>query len=468
MKLGLKKINLCNQYTKKCKECTNFNSCINFANFFEKHKETASYAHFDYRTSLANPKTRKYIMNPEKVKKHGFYPFVNFTKKETKYSKEIPDHIKYKERELYYAAHLDRCIYQYYAHLINTAYNEYSKEKNLDNVAIAYRNNSSKTNIHCAKEAFEFLKTKQEALIIINDFTSFFDKLDHEYLKKMMNKILKTETLPDDYHAIWKNITKFSWLEWEDIVKGAGLTLETGKLKTKLNSQSKLLERHEFRKIQKYINKNTKSYGIPQGSPISAVLANIYMAEFDDEMNNFITKHQGIYKRYSDDTIVIIPIQKKEEINYLIENYNKIIQKYSNYVTIKPEKTEIATYQNNQIQQLNSKAKFIDYLGFRFRDGKIYMRPRSITRYFYRLKRQAKRIFNDCNTPTHISYKDIYTKFSDCYVSDNSYGNFISYAKKADKILNLEQDTALQKILKYNKMYIRKAINKYSTIIRKA
>lgn len=112
MQLSLKKINLCNQYGTICKNCNKFNSCIKFAKFFEKHNQNAGYAHFDYRTSLSNPKTRAYVMNPEKVKRHGFFPFINFTKKETKYNKELPDHIKYKERELYYAAHMDRCIYQ--------------------------------------------------------------------------------------------------------------------------------------------------------------------------------------------------------------------------------------------------------------------------------------------------------------------------------------------------------------------
>lgn len=460
--MTLKEINLCNTHTN-CKQCKNFKHCIGFAQLLEKHGYNAAYSHFDYRTNLKNKKIRAYVLDPEKISRHGFFPFVNFTKKETKYSAELPDHIKYKERQLFYASHLDRCIYQYYSFLINEKYNAYSTEHGLDDVAIAYRNNSDKCNIHCAKEAFDFLKSTTKSLIIINDFTSYFDNLDHQYLTKMLCKLLNVDVLPADYAAVMKNITKFSWLEWADIIEASGNNITTPKLKTKLNSQDRLLDRHQFRKAQKLIHKNTKTYGIPQGSPISATLANIYLMDFDVELKSLVESHQGTYKRYCDDTIVILPYTNEEEKALLKAQYDKILAKYNGIIYIKPKKTEIASYDNGCITTTDNK-KFIDYLGFRFCDNQITMRPRSITRYFYRLKRYARRIYNNLNIPTHISYSDIYKRFSD-YYSDDSFGNFISYTKKADRIIGLEHDKPLQCIIKNNKMYIRKAIKKYGTII---
>lgn len=38
-------------------------------------KSIRPYAHFDSRTNIAN--VRQYISNPQKVAKHGFYPFIH-------------------------------------------------------------------------------------------------------------------------------------------------------------------------------------------------------------------------------------------------------------------------------------------------------------------------------------------------------------------------------------------------------
>ena len=41
-------------------------------------KSIRPYAHFDSRTNIAN--VRQYISNPQKVAKHGFYPFIHYEK----------------------------------------------------------------------------------------------------------------------------------------------------------------------------------------------------------------------------------------------------------------------------------------------------------------------------------------------------------------------------------------------------
>src|SRR5690606_13844326 len=56
---------------------------------------------------------------------------------------------------------------------------------------------------------------------------------------------------------------------------------------------------------------NKEGCGIPQGSPISALLSNIYMIGFDAAMQAYATKQGGSYRRYCDDILLVLP-QSKE------------------------------------------------------------------------------------------------------------------------------------------------------------
>ena len=49
-------------------------------------KSKKGYAHFDVRTSMRMKK--EYILDPENIAHHGFYPFIHYSKKQIKYSKK--------------------------------------------------------------------------------------------------------------------------------------------------------------------------------------------------------------------------------------------------------------------------------------------------------------------------------------------------------------------------------------------
>ena len=63
-----------------------------------------------------------------------------------------------------------------------------------------------------------------------------------------------------------------------------------------------------------------KDHQIPQGSSISAVLANIYMIEADKKINEYVVSLGGMYRRYSDDFIVVVP-----KIGQELSVFNRII-----------------------------------------------------------------------------------------------------------------------------------------------
>src|SRR5690606_29012903 len=127
-----------------------------------------------------------------------------------------------------------------------------------------------------------------------------------------------------------------------------------------------------------------RNKGIPQGSPISAMLANIYMLGFDQAANSFATSLGGIYRRYSDDMIVVCPVSEEHNVVDFMESR---IQGDDCKLEIQEAKTQIFHFiyykdtgrygcleRHRETGILLSNTSF-EYLGFQF-DGK-YVRLRN-------------------------------------------------------------------------------------------
>ena len=288
---------------------------MNSEDFRKANEGIKKYAHFDNRVSLKNDEVWKYVTNPNQIRVHAFYPFISFEKLCPKYSHK-KNKLKDKKRPLSYSAHIDRCIYQYYAYLINEKYNMRAELDGINECAVAYRNNLHKNNVDFANRAYEFIMKNKECYIIVGDFKEFFNSLNHEYLKERLCDLLGCAQLSDDYYAVFKSITKYSSCMLEDILSYFGLK-NSRKTMRNLNSKKRIMTKeqfHEFKRMRfekkgggNYTVQKNKDKGIPQGAAISAVLANVYMLAFDYEMNNYINELRGLYMRYSDDFIVVIP-----------------------------------------------------------------------------------------------------------------------------------------------------------------
>lgn len=177
------------------------------------------YAHFDKMISIQYG--RKFAENPDYVAKHSFYPFLHFTLKINRYKRKKKTPMERrapKIREIYYAAHIDRYIFQHYAHMLNEKYNAYCLNHGLDELPVAYRTNKTgKSNIDFAKEAFSYLKEHPGSIVITGDFESFFDNLDHVYLKRCLQTVLGVGRLSDDWFAVYKNICYYSYVDIKNI-----------------------------------------------------------------------------------------------------------------------------------------------------------------------------------------------------------------------------------------------------------
>ena len=445
-----KEYNQCQQPTS-CHNCSSNQICQAWVDFVKHHNDTKPYAHFDLRVSLSMPSIRKYVMDRTKIVTHSFYPFIHFEKKNSRYGKKGPK----KPRELYYCSHLDRCVYQRYAFLLNYQYNIWACENNIDDVAIAYRDSLGKNNIDFAKDAFDAIRSFPQCFILVGDFTNFFDNLEHQYLKKMMCEVLGVERLPQDYFSVFKNITRFSSWDWKDIVKAAGENIAERGVRKKINSKETVLTKEQFQKNKKDIKKNISGVGVPQGSPISAVLSNIYMIKFDKDIKRYVICKGGIYMRYSDDFIIVLPYERDAEIADFTSYIFSYVESMKGLIDLQKEKTSCYTYKDEVIYE-GDQPSSINYLGFLFDGKSIRIRPRAITKYYYRMRRKAHTIGRSNWTSSkgrRISAKELYSIYS----RNDEKQTFIDYARKAKGILKLNDQEA-NALIKHHKRKIAMAI----------
>ena len=445
-----KEYNQCQQPTS-CHNCSSNQICQAWVDFVKHHNDTKPYAHFDLRVSLSMPSIRKYVMDRTKIVTHSFYPFIHFEKKNSRYGKKGPK----KPRELYYCSHLDRCVYQRYAFLLNYQYSIWACENNIDDVAIAYRDSLGKNNIDFAKDAFDAIRSFPQCFILVGDFTNFFDNLEHQYLKKMMCEVLGVERLPQDYFSVFKNITRFSSWDWKDIVKAAGENIAERGVRKKINSKETVLTKEQFQKNKKDIKKNIFGVGVPQGAPISAVLSNIYMIKFDKDIKRYVICKGGIYMRYSDDFIIVLPYERDAEIADFTSYIFSYVESMKGLIDLQKEKTSCYTYKDEVIYE-GDQPSSINYLGFLFDGKSIRIRPRAITKYYYRMRRKAHTIGRSNWTSSkgrRISAKELYSIYS----RNDEKQTFIDYARKAKGILKLNDQEA-NALIKHHKRKIAMAI----------
>ncbi|WP_255294235.1 reverse transcriptase domain-containing protein [Bacillus toyonensis] len=407
----------------------------------KKRYKTKGYIHFDNRVSIDKVETK--IKNEDWVARHGFYPFIHFKIKFKKYNKKSNGK-KTKERDIYYASHLDSYIYKYYGEKLNEYYNNAVKQLNINEVAIAYRNNlSGQSNIHFAREVFDFIKSNDSAYIYVADFTNFFDEIEHKYLKEKLKYILKQQALPKDYYTVFKNITKYSYIEKEKIEAILGEKYS----KEDIRNLHRFFNTKEFRTFKKdSILRNLSGFGIPQGAGISSICSNIYLLDFDQRVNTYVKKYKGLYRRYCDDIIIVIPIE--EDIKgYNYQSHNNFIECVKNSIPrleIQPEKTGHYYYSNSKILSINKNLRpsKLDYLGFSFDGRSVQIREKSLFNYYTRAYRKVRICNRKSREFGRKSYrKSLYQNYTHLGKMRRGHGNFLSYVSRAQKIFDENSST---------------------------
>ncbi|CAH6923347.1 putative RNA-directed DNA polymerase [Vibrio chagasii] len=352
---------------------------------------------------------------------------------------------RYKAREIMYASHKDSLLYSYYSFLIEQHYEDFLDRNGISDCVSAFRrvpidkvpNNVSlirakavklnKCNIDFANDAFTAIKQMNGCHVLAFDISGFFDNLDHGILKKNWSGLLGDSSLPQDHYRIYRSLTKYSCIERELLFKSLGISLNNPKaisldilnriergepveftpLYEKkyspkrgycLKKRTRLCSAREFREslLKKGVIKVNKSKkGIPQGSSMSGMLSNIYMSEFDIEVNKFISNLNGKYFRYCDDILVVAPFSEGVSCIDNIETFiKKEVAKLK--LEINPDKTERYSFIGESVNSLNcriypsGKSGRLQYLGYKFDGENVHIRSSTMSRYKRKLRRGVK------------------------------------------------------------------------------
>lgn len=473
-----------------------------------------------------------YVKSKKAVASHSFYPFIHRKIKVRKFRKEIcHDGTRSKlrmpsskERDVYFSNHLDSNIFSYYADILSKSYEVSIKNLGVENSITAYRriklesDTSDKTrnkcNIDFANDVFQYIKSEKTNLVAITfDIKSFFDNLDHELLKRQWKNVLESGSdLPPDHFNVFRNITKFSYVEENDlfnlykdriIVERNPNILKPIKIDKKKYFRNKravayctnknieeirkagLIKSNKFELVGDKLKLRQK--GIPQGSPISAVLANIYMLDFDKKAYDFLDKCGGIYQRYSDDMVAICPaIYELDVIKFFlseIKNYKLEIQKKKTQIfhfLYDTNKNRHFCFEKNlNTNKLQNNTVF-EYLGFQFDGYYTLIKNASLSNYYRKMHRSFARsqyytFHNRTKTKGEVYKNRLYKRFtylgasrrriyqrhphkSDKFTLSYKYdwGNFITYANLASNTIS---DNKIDQQLKRHWRIFHKLLN---------
>lgn len=470
----------------------------------EKWFKLKKYPHIGLPITITDYKwVKEYILNKKKIRKHSFLPLIHKCISQRKFrpDKSRTDKTKTnrrfrikakKDRNIYFSSHIDSLILSYYNSLLVEAYENHIKTKNFNDSIVAYRkiplfehSEKNKCNIDFAKSAFGFInKNKAHNLsVIVADITSFFDNLNHKILKRHWTKILNENTLPEDHYNVFKALTNIKYVEGEQLLQSyknivwvkRGLENNNDEFEYVKKQVSKscyfkeknvvaYCDKKEFLKnnLNLIVSKNNE-FGIPQGSPISATLANVYMLDFDQQLFDRVKCIGGYYQRYSDDLIVVCEQRHEDEI---IKTLRELIanEEIAN-LEIQPEKTKIYRFENinskftgfeidetTKTQNLN---KALEYLGFSF-DGQRALVKTSGYSKFYRsmiksFKKSASLARNSKNPDKKIFKGRLFKRFTHrgsnrkliykpskddkskfVKTKEFNWGNYLSYVDKAN------------------------------------
>jgi hypothetical protein len=476
--------------------------------FFMNNEEnswlkTKGYVHICGQVDVTRRRRQivKLINSPDFVAKYPFYPLLHTVIRERKYKKDENGkrgHVHSengkpkkttKERPLHYANHFDALIFGCYAQKIQDLY-----EKEIQNIPalsesiIAYRkiqipeSDSNKSTIHFANEVFSEIRNRlqssQKICVLTFDIKSFFSSLNHTILKNTWATLLGAKILPQDHYNVFKATTRFSYIMLDDLRRvsnehnrRAGFNeKELARIRNRHGISAFFASPKHFRekvksgelKVHRFPFRNAlnEPIGIPQGLPISAVLANVYLLDFDRSVyHDLVSSKECFYRRYSDDIVLVCRESDVDFVEKYVTNKMKEFQ-----VEISSSKTEKFTFQRHldskitcikSLQNGIHKQSALIYLGFEFNGNNTFIKSSNLSKFYRRMiesvKRKAKRARKDADrkglpkpvifrrqlyrlyVTLPLSKKEYLTRYKT--IEKNEYGEYRTISKYKTKML---------------------------------
>jgi hypothetical protein len=369
-------------------------------------RDLKRYPHFDKYLPL--DEAQAIATDPQRVATNAFFPFLRYIKSWRPYR---PTGKTAKLRPIRYASRRDAYIFARYRHLLAQKYEAELQRLGIQECPIAYRkiplsgnSGPGKCNINFAKDAFDRILEMGNCCAVALDISSYFENLDHGLLRNLWCRMIGASELPPDHEAVFRAITEYAVVDREQVYVRLGYMgpkIKNGKevrgyLKAFKEIPNQLCTPKEFRQkiaggeagMPSLIEKNLQPFGIPQGAPISDILANLYLIDFDVLMADYSRSLGGCYFRYSDDILIILPgdaaagLAARDYAMAQITGFGPEIQ-------IKAAKTSVIAYVVDAEGQLNFQRvagaqgrNGLEYLGFRFDGRRVYLRDSTLSGFY--------------------------------------------------------------------------------------
>ena len=371
------------------------------------------YLHFDVPVKIEFGEG----LTPAVVASHVWSPLIHYIKIEKRYKvkerKTVP-----KERPIMFASHRDACILSRYSADLVARLDAWYAAKGLDDTVIAYRS-LGKSNYHFAKRVEDFVRAQPSLTVMCFDVTGFFDNLDHRRLKARLKAILECDELEGDWYAVFKAVTSYRYVHLDELKKHDQLA---ERLKARKPHPLATIEQVKALGVQ--IEKNPAKKGIPQGTPISASFSNLYMAEFDEQMEAEARKRGALYQRYSDDILVACPKTRWKVLQALVE------EKLDEHgLELQGSKTDI-------VHLHGASTLTFQYLGYDLGLVEARLRLKSLSRQWRTAKRalrKAERV--GLRAIALGKAKQIYTRKLHMRFTGAGARNFLAYAARSAETL---------------------------------
>ena len=177
----------------------------------------------------------------------------------------------------------------------------------LSEYCFAYRKNKSHHDLLTRAEKWIFEEGYSYALR--TDITSFFDRIRQDRMRLILEKALLDQNMADAFFVEWCMALAFprKLASWE------------------------VKRRSKKRSTFSPCIKMCKSVGVPQGSPLSAPLSNLYLTGVDHDMASEGLENEFKYLRYADDIMVLcrnenIAQLASERLKHSIEDHGLALE----------------------------------------------------------------------------------------------------------------------------------------------
>ncbi|CDO36125.1 reverse transcriptase domain-containing protein [Novosphingobium sp. KN65.2] len=353
-------------------------------------------------------------LTPEQVVAHPWSPLLHWIKETPRY-RPLDGKTVVKERDIMHASHRDACILSKYSHELTGRLDAWYALNGLHEAVIAYRS-LRKSNYHFAATAQAYVRNHDSVEAMCFDVTGFFDNIDHKRLKQRLKWLLAVDELPDDWHRVLRSVTRYSHVRKADLKAHPVFGL---RLKQR-GADRPIATVKELKAGGIRIHTNGKGIGVPQGTPISASLSNLYMADFDLAMKALADQHGALYQRYSDDILIICAPEHADQLAAAVSD------------ALNNEALELQNDKTIRQRFTGDERDNFQYLGFQLGLGPALVRPGSLSRQWRSAKRAIRRSERKAERLAKAGQKDkIYTSKMRGRLTHVGLRNFLAYADRS-------------------------------------